>query len=217
MHIRNLRNQLGLKRTTTKYCHAIRDQNEAIRLDFCREMIKKGATFSNYVFTDECTVQRFCELVRDNAPPHTSRYTASKLKEWNVETVSWPPESPDLNPIEIVWGTMKNFVRSLTPDVCANFIRGLPSKMERQKGRNIDERRSRKKLPNISKNTWKINQFVVEMQRCQRAIEWESLQLLRVWYLAPFIVHQKAIEFVNKLWSSRKRRWNEDALIVYDP
>ncbi|KAK6030336.1 hypothetical protein OSTOST_03537, partial [Ostertagia ostertagi] len=117
-------------------------------------MIRKGATFSSYVFTDECTVQidcstRFCyvkpgdqfssfrnrakhpakvhiwggissrgqhrlpyfrktEESIDNAPPHKSRYTTAKQKEWNIEAVQWPPESPDLNPIEMLWGNMKN-------------------------------------------------------------------------------------------------------------
>ncbi|PIO62914.1 hypothetical protein TELCIR_15508 [Teladorsagia circumcincta] len=140
-HIRNLRKQLGLKRSTTKYCHTIKDQNKAIRFRNrakhpAKVHIWGGISFRGttplailsgdsridskvyceiirkcYLPFKQETYNGFCELVQDNAPPHTSRYTASKLQEWNVETVDWPPESPDLNPIEMVWGTMKNFVR----------------------------------------------------------------------------------------------------------
>uniref|UniRef100_A0A183FB59 HTH_Tnp_Tc3_2 domain-containing protein n=1 Tax=Heligmosomoides polygyrus TaxID=6339 RepID=A0A183FB59_HELPZ len=63
--VKRMRHKLGFKRTTTKYCHTIRDQNQAARVDFCSEEIEEGRTYSNCVFTDECTVQigcstRFC-------------------------------------------------------------------------------------------------------------------------------------------------------------
>ncbi|KIH46808.1 hypothetical protein ANCDUO_23137 [Ancylostoma duodenale] len=47
------------------------------------------------------------KLVPDNAPAHTT----AKLDSWNVDVVDWLPESPDLNPIELVWGTTKKFLR----------------------------------------------------------------------------------------------------------
>lgn len=55
--VKRMRHKLGFKRTTTKYCHTIREQNQAARVDFCSEGIEEGRTYSNCVFTDECTVQ----------------------------------------------------------------------------------------------------------------------------------------------------------------
>ncbi|KHJ95407.1 hypothetical protein OESDEN_04647 [Oesophagostomum dentatum] len=104
----------------------------------------------------------YAQLVHDNAPQHTSGFTTRKLEEWKVRTMDWPPESPDLNPVELVWGNMKSYIRknartvndlrdavleywrTLTPDVCRNYICGMRKKMERvveQCGRNIYEGR----------------------------------------------------------------------------
>ncbi|CAJ0591898.1 unnamed protein product [Cylicocyclus nassatus] len=100
-------------------------------------------------------------LVQDNAPCHKSRYTSGKLLDWDVATMEWPAESPDLNPIELVWGNMKNHIRkqgirqlddlkaaivsywkTITPDTCKKYIRGVRKRMGRvieQGGRNILE------------------------------------------------------------------------------
>jgi transposase len=47
-------------------------------------------------------------LMQDNATCHTSLKTKSWLKENEVAIMSWPACSPDLNPIENIWGLMKN-------------------------------------------------------------------------------------------------------------
>ena len=82
---------------------------------------------------------------QDNDPKHCSRYTQSKLVELNVNWWKTPPESPDMNPIENVWGSMKTFLRNeykprtldalkngirafwktLTPAVCQRYINHL--------------------------------------------------------------------------------------------
>ena len=46
-------------------------------------------------------------LQQDNAPCHVSKKTKAFLISEGVELMEWPPNSPDLNVIENVWGLMK--------------------------------------------------------------------------------------------------------------
>ncbi|KAL6724175.1 hypothetical protein Aduo_019087 [Ancylostoma duodenale] len=43
----------------------------------------------------------FAWIVQDNAPCHKSHYTTEKLLEWGIESLDWPAESPDLNPMSL--------------------------------------------------------------------------------------------------------------------
>ena len=45
-------------------------------------------------------------LLHDNAPIHTARKTTTFLEECGIEALDWPPNSPDLNIIENIWGMM---------------------------------------------------------------------------------------------------------------
>ncbi|KIH66881.1 hypothetical protein ANCDUO_02791 [Ancylostoma duodenale] len=97
--------------------------------------------------------QAYGKLMRDNAPVHKSAYTTAKLDSWNVEVVDWPPESPDLNPIELrrraqvgnvaqLRDAIFAFWKALTPNVWAKYTKGIPRRMERvieQNGQNIKE------------------------------------------------------------------------------
>ena len=85
-------------------------------------------------------------LQQDNDPKHTSKFIESFFSRRNVNWWKTPPESPDLNPIENVWGSLKVYLRNsyfrndrprnlsslkegiktfwktLTPEICTRYI-----------------------------------------------------------------------------------------------
>ena len=52
-----------------------------------------------------------CKLHQDNDAKHSIKLCSKTIKQLNIKWVKSPPLSPDLNPIESVWGDLKHFIR----------------------------------------------------------------------------------------------------------
>jgi len=54
-------------------------------------------------------------LILDNSKAHTADKTKTKARELKIKLVFLPPYSPDLNPVEFIWKSIKR-------EVSARFI-----------------------------------------------------------------------------------------------
>ncbi len=86
---------------------------------------------------------------QDLAPAHTAKGTKSWFNDHGVTVLDWPANSPDLNPIENLWGIVKRKMRdtrpnnadelkatvketwaSITPQQCHKLITSMPRQIE---------------------------------------------------------------------------------------
>ena len=63
------------------------------------------------------------KLMQDNARPHVSKETLAVLQELQIDLLpDWPPYSPDLNIIEVVWDNMERRVEMYQPKTIEELI-----------------------------------------------------------------------------------------------
>ena len=77
---------------------------------------------------------------QDNAPCHTSFKLCKFFSDNDVEVMFWPPNSPDLNPIENVWSLLKRNIGKIyvrNKKELVDVILDEVNKLEIQKINNI--------------------------------------------------------------------------------
>lgn len=62
---------------------------------------------------------------QDNDPKHTSRVAQSYFVENEIEMLDWPPQSPDLNPIEHLWAILDDKIPLASRRNLSEFWKGI--------------------------------------------------------------------------------------------
>ena len=75
---------------------------------YCERILPKVVEFLRSTSGNSGTAIQF---MHDNAPIHTAAFVKEYLGTHGIEHMVWPPYSPDLNPIENIWGLTKSYIQ----------------------------------------------------------------------------------------------------------
>jgi hypothetical protein len=97
-------------------------------------------------------IDRHRELFQqDNARPHTARVAMDYLDQNNINVLTWPSKSPDLNPIEHLWDELDKRVRQRQPPTqTLNQLR----QMFQQEWRTIPRSNMRNMIESMPRRCW---------------------------------------------------------------
>ena len=131
-------------------CFSYRETGPIVRLQgtvnansYINLMHDYAVTYMERCFRGGCVFQQ------DNAPPHTAHKTIEYLRERNLDVMEWHGCSPDLSPIENLWGELVLRVyaeykqyddvedlaegisdawESITSQICNNLVDSMPKR-----------------------------------------------------------------------------------------
>ncbi|KAK3541623.1 hypothetical protein QTP86_033060 [Hemibagrus guttatus] len=117
--IRNRLDKNGLHGRVPRRKPLLTKNNIKARLRFARKHLDDPRDFwENTLWTDETKIELFGSRTMIQ---NTSKSTSEWLKKNKMKNLEWPSQSPDLNPIEMLWHDLKKMVHARKPSNVAEL------------------------------------------------------------------------------------------------